>query len=783
MSRLLRLLGFLVVLLHLTANGGAQQARRPLDTGPVRKFPLRQAAGPGEPAFLGQQLVVKFSDHLRVRSNGSGGVSTAGSSVGVVQSLAFTRGLTFRPLIQLPEAKLAALEERARARSGVEQPDLAGMFVVEQAGASLAELARTGQALADSGEVEFAVLETLGVPPPGDIAPTTPDLSERQRFRGTNPGLDVSYAWSQGLRGAGIRLSDCEYGWARSHEDLIDVDTHLEPGQTIHPSVFANGWEQHGTAVLGEASAPANGYGVSGIAVDSPVFTYPEWSQQQGFRRSTCIASALADSAAGDVVLLEMQDVGPGGSYAPAETNPIVFTLVKTGTDAGVVVVAAAGNGDQNLDSRAYATYRSWGDSGAILVGAGTSNANHDTLFFSTFGSRVNVQGWGDSVFSLGYGDFAAYGGDPDQKYTAYFGGTSSAAGMLAPVCCILQQAAVRFRGERLQPLELRALLVETGIPQGAGGKIGPFPDLERAILALQADAIVPVDFATIEVAVRAAQDADGDGRIAILVRSGTYLGNVRISRSHVHLLGEDQPILQGDGTSDVIRVAPRSNRRDLVDVVIQGFTVTGGGPDGEGIEFTRVIGGRISDNRVTGNDEGILLSRTSGVVVAGNHVGSNRDNGIRSSRGASIVIEENEVVANGERGIELARSSDGRVLRNRVSANEDNGLYLNRSHSVVVDGNEFLESGENGMRLNGTRFAVLSDNRSEANEEDGLRMEDTDRSLVTSNRLIGNDDFGIRTRHGDDDDFGNAPGIQRPVGDNQVSGNAKGALSTDGRR
>ena len=127
----------------------------------------------------------------------------------------------------------------------------------------------------------------------------------------------------------------------------------------------------------------------------------------------------------GDVVLLEMQANGPTG-LGPAELEAPVWNVVRTATDAGIIVVAAAGNGNQNLDNSSYAAFRSRGDSGAIMVGAGNASVSHNKLSFSTFGSRVNVQGWGSSVFTTGYGDFATIGGDENQSYTSTFGGTLS---------------------------------------------------------------------------------------------------------------------------------------------------------------------------------------------------------------------------------------------------------------------------------------------------------------------------------------------------------------------
>jgi len=197
-----------------------------------------------------------------------------------------------------------------------------------------------------------------------------------------------------------------------------------------------------------------------------------------------------------------MQARGPGGDFAPAEVFSIVWQIVRMGSDRGVTIVAAAGNGNQNLDSAPYAEYRGWGDSGAIIVGAGTSSTAHGKLGFSTYGSRVNVQGWGQDVFTTGYGHFAVVGGDRDQSYTDLFSGTSSASPFIAGLAASLQGIHKAATGQPMEPEELRQLLIDTGRPQGFGGHIGPFPDAAVAVDTLLASFCRP--------------DLDGDGELTI---------------------------------------------------------------------------------------------------------------------------------------------------------------------------------------------------------------------------------------------------------------------------
>lgn len=447
--------------------------------------PLSKSKAPRRPAAK-HRLVVKFADELRIRATSNGAVRSdtrspaASSNASAVAQLAQRFGIKFAPLIKLPEERVASLQTRAALASKRTQPDLAGIMVASVPDARMQEAAN---ALHASPLTEFVYFEELAPPPPqacADIAPVTPNYTSLQSYRGPNPGINMTAAWALGnARGQGVRIADCEYGYTLAHEDLCGVL--MEPGQTVHPDVIANGWDEHGTAVLGQIVSRDNAYGCTGLSPDAQAYFFPEWSVEEGGRRVTAITNAIASMDAGDVVLLEMQAGGVTG-YAPAEYEQAVWMVTKAGTDAGVVVVAAAGNGNQNLDDPAYAEYMSRGDSGAIIVGAGSANTNHERLGFSTYGSRVNVQGWGESVPTTGYGDLAEHGGDKNQRYTSFFSGTSSASPFIAAAAASLQSFAESFLERRLTPLELRSLLIETGIPQGAGGHIGPLPDMVAAI-------------------------------------------------------------------------------------------------------------------------------------------------------------------------------------------------------------------------------------------------------------------------------------------------------------
>ena len=391
------------------------------------------------------------------------------------------RLIGFRPAVLLGDAVLDAIAREAAANTGVRPYDLRSMFVVD---APVDRLEEIGEALAALDVVEWTEFEMLRPDPPtcSDIAPFSNDLTAFQDYTAAFDGFNVDNARAAfpNSTGAGVKIADVEYGTNGNHEDLCNVT--VESGQTIPSWVFDNGWDSHGTAVLGIMMAGNNAFGMTGIAYDADAYFYIEWSNEQGPRRAAAITGAANAVGPGGIVVLEMQTTVYGDNFGPAELDSSVWIASKNAVDAGRIVIGAAGNGNQNLDSSVYLPYRNRGDSGAIIVGAGRSGGSADKLGFSTFGQRVNVQGWGENVATTGYGWLTTFGGDKNQRYMNAFSGTSSATPCVAGVAGIVQGYVQATYGESLTSREMRDLLESTGTPQGSGGNIGPRPDALAAL-------------------------------------------------------------------------------------------------------------------------------------------------------------------------------------------------------------------------------------------------------------------------------------------------------------
>ncbi len=400
-------------------------------------------------------------------------------------SIGFQRG------IALSDEKITALSEAARSNGhdGKSAQKLKNIIKFEIKNPTNERLLDLATQLERLDMVEYCSLMPLQpIAPPGDIAPATPNYESNQTYLDANPGVNMRYAWGLGLSGTGIRIRDVEYGFNKNHEELVERNTYIASGMTISSSATPS-YTEHGTSVFGIMFADKGTYGISGMAYGaSEMVLFPEW-QQTGYSRVNAVTQSVGNSVAGDVIVYEMQAYGQGGNYVPAEFDNTVWDLTKAATDAGILVVEAAANGNQNLDSAYYASYMARGNSGAIIVGGGTDNVAHNRISYSTYGSRVDVQGWATNVRACGTGDLIMIGGDFNQAYTN-FSGTSSATPMVASCVVVLQSYYYGLTGTYMSPSAMRQLLKNTGIAQGTGvaGNIGPLPNMQAAILQINAN-------------------------------------------------------------------------------------------------------------------------------------------------------------------------------------------------------------------------------------------------------------------------------------------------------
>lgn len=456
----------------------------------------RPAAG-SHPVAPGVVLEVKFQEALAVRGEGTALRGARGADLSAVRSVLARHGaVQLAPL--LPEATLAALSgpaAAARSRSGRPAPDMASWYHLTLPATADAEAALADLTALPS--VAWAYPAPEAAPPP-----VAPDFTGMQGYQRPAPqGVDADHARRDPRsRGAGMRVVDLEYDWNPFHEDLL-LDWSSDLGGSDFPrnTRFA---DEHGTAVFGELVAEDNGYGVTGGVPDAAMFGISPMQRLTSGAVSYRPAAAMTHLATvlrpGDTVLIEQQTVGPNGGtrYVPLEWTQSVFDATAMLTQLGVVVVATGGNGGENLDGPEFGGRfnRSVRDSGAIIVGAGSSTSRA-RLNFSVYGSRVDLQGWGNNITTTGSNGNLHGGTAPENRnirYTRSFGGTSG-AGPIVTGAVVAVQSYLSATGRPLWTArQLNDLLKATGTPQGGdpAQRIGPLPDLRAALAAVDAAAL-----------------------------------------------------------------------------------------------------------------------------------------------------------------------------------------------------------------------------------------------------------------------------------------------------
>ncbi|PFN64954.1 S8 family peptidase [Bacillus cereus] len=346
-----------------------------------------------------------------------------------------------------------------------------------------------------SSLVETAYLQEEETPPEErlpnlSVNPYDEPRLTRQGYLEPAPlGINAPYAWSiNGGDGKGTTFVDMEYGWLLSHEDLVNQKIELMSGQNKSEH------HDHGTSVLGIVSAEDNNIGGIGIAPKAKVKVVSQIRDNGNYNTADAILSTVNNMQAGDILLLEAQATYDGygdKNYFPVEVKPDIFDAIRMGINKGIIIIEAGANGGNDLDqfrdrngkqvlNRNSPDFK---DSGAIMVGAASARVPHKRSYFSNYGSRVDVYGWGNAVDTTDAkpSEFIT------NLYTSSFAGTSSASPIIAGAAASIQGIAKNNQGRVYTPSQLRDILSDssTGTKSNdpTSDKIGVLPDL-KAILS-----------------------------------------------------------------------------------------------------------------------------------------------------------------------------------------------------------------------------------------------------------------------------------------------------------
>jgi subtilisin family serine protease len=263
------------------------------------------------------------------------------------------------------------------------------------------------------------------------LAIAAPASGAGDPLRSQQWGLDMieADAAHQVTTGTGAIVAVIDTGVYASHADLAG---RLLPG---HDFVQNDSTPQdengHGTHVTGIVAADAgNGVGIEGVAPGASILPLRALDAG-GSGTSTDIAKAIDYAVAhgANVINLSLGDVIPGGVVADQEFD----SAIGRALDAGVVVVAAAGNDGLPVCEQSSA------DSRLLCVGAVDKRGMRS--FYSSFGVGVGIMAPGGSNLPLEDEDILSTWNDGGYEWLA---GTSQATPHVSGVAALLVSLGLR---------------------------------------------------------------------------------------------------------------------------------------------------------------------------------------------------------------------------------------------------------------------------------------------------------------------------------------------------
>lgn len=425
------------------------------------------------------------------------------------------RGLTIQKLItSVGPQQIIKLREKARRPDRTYRPaNFLTYFAVRCPSAESAqEVAETLRNHQLWPTVEGAYVEGGPALPPGVILSTNESVKQghldRSLANGGDPGgIDARYAWEiSGGDGGGaqanLQFVDLEWGWVLGHEDLPTIPNSIPTVVGQLSGDNDSNYQGHGTGTLGVVVAVDDNLkqcvGIAPHVATTKVVS--PWTLN-GNTWTYSVANAIYAALAlplyhGDVLLLEVQtrNNSPIGSGYPVEIEQADFEAIKTATDAGIIVIEAAGNAGDDLDNLVANNWTSssngvataiqfslnpvnpnFQDSGAIMVGSAlivpTALASATAIPRSpnnNYGTRIDCYAWDNDIWTTGYNDphYPMDPPSPPDPTISYFGfsGTSGASAIIAGAALAIQGIAqVNQKGDltngRCSPTQLRDIL------------------------------------------------------------------------------------------------------------------------------------------------------------------------------------------------------------------------------------------------------------------------------------------------------------------------------------
>lgn len=266
--------------------------------------------------------------------------------------------------------------------------------------------------------------------------------------------LGIAQAWQAGLDGNGVTVAVIDSGLVQGHEDINynAVQGHnFLGGTTNDPTAWADD-QGHGSHVCGIIAAQSgNGLGVAGLA-DAvtllPLRFYSvngSASANSGSGTTGALISAVGHAIQEGADVINMSIGGTNLS-----SLSIAEPILQQADQAGIILVAAAGNGKGGLELYNYPAAFD------CVIGVGNVDQTGTVAANSQRNDSVFVSAPGTSIYSLGYTSTTPYRASS---------GTSMAAPMVSSLAALAKQIDPAIDNEGF-----RTLLLASSTDAGEAG-------------------------------------------------------------------------------------------------------------------------------------------------------------------------------------------------------------------------------------------------------------------------------------------------------------------------
>lgn len=244
--------------------------------------------------------------------------------------------------------------------------------------------------------------------------------------------------------------------------------------------------------------------------------------------------------------------------------------------------------------------------------------------------------------------------------------------------------------------------------------------------------------YTTISSAIRAAVKGD-----VVKVKAGHYSEGKIIIDIQLSLLGENFPVVEGDGQSDVFFV-------DSDSVIVSGFEIRNTGIsyiyDLAGIKINGHSNCLVENNRLFNTFFGVYLKHANDCIIKNNEIIGQATNEASSGNAVHLWYSKNAVITgntckNHRDGIYFEFVENSHISDNLSEGNLRYGLHFMFSNNDQYMNNTFRNNGA-GVAVMFSRVITMKDNLFENNwgpSSYGLLLKDILDGEITGNRFLEN--------------------------------------------